>query len=322
MNNTTFSKLMLARAATILVTGLVTADATAGSCSAGSADAKAGSASYAAGHDIVDIAASAGVFDTLVAAVKAAGLADTLKGDGPFTVFAPTDEAFARLPEGTLASLLKPENKNQLAAILTYHVVPGRLTAKDVIKASGMKTLNGQRLDFSAVHGSVKIDKASVVKSDIMASNGVIHVIDRVMLPAGDSIVGTAAKAGSFNTLLTAAKHAGLADLLDQDGPFTVFAPTDEAFAKLPEGTVASLLKPENREQLKAILTYHVVPGRVHSDQVLETGRATTAHGGTITIALRDGAAYANDARILSTDIDASNGVIHVIDTVILPPAS
>jgi uncharacterized surface protein with fasciclin (FAS1) repeats len=134
-------------------------------------------------NDIVDTAISAGSFNTLVAAVKAAGLADTLKGAGPFTVFAPTDEAFAKLPAGTVEELLKPENKSKLQAILTYHVVPGNVMAKDVVKLSKAKTVNGQALTVKTEAGAVIVDGAKVVKTDIGCSNGVIHVIDSVVLP-------------------------------------------------------------------------------------------------------------------------------------------
>ena len=134
-------------------------------------------------QDIVDTAVSAGSFNTLVAAVKAAGLVDTLKGPGPFTVFAPTDEAFAKLPAGTVEELLKPENKSKLVAILTYHVVPGKVMAKDVLKLHEAKTVNGQELTVKAEMGSVMVDNAKVVKTDILCTNGVIHVIDTVVLP-------------------------------------------------------------------------------------------------------------------------------------------
>jgi uncharacterized surface protein with fasciclin (FAS1) repeats len=140
---------------------------------------------FAAGHekDIVDTAAAAGSFKTLVTAVQAAGLVETLKGKGPFTVFAPTDEAFAKLPAGTLESLLKPENKEKLKGILTYHVVSGKVMAKDVVTLKEAKTVNGQMLTITVKDGKVMVDKANVVKTDVAASNGVIHVIDAVLLP-------------------------------------------------------------------------------------------------------------------------------------------
>lgn len=136
-----------------------------------------------ANQDIVDTAVAAGSFNTLVAAVKAAGLVDTLKGAGPFTVFAPTDDAFAKLPAGTVENLLKPENKDKLVAVLTYHVVPGRVMAKDVVKLKSAKTVNGKEAGIKAWGGKVMVDQAQIIKTDIETSNGVIHVIDSVILP-------------------------------------------------------------------------------------------------------------------------------------------
>ncbi|MFT6195628.1 MAG: putative surface protein with fasciclin (FAS1) repeats [Cognaticolwellia sp.] len=133
--------------------------------------------------DIVDVAAENGSFNTLVAAVKAAGLVDTLKGKGPFTVFAPTDEAFAKLPEGTVEMLLQPENKDKLAAILTYHVVSGKVMSTDVVKIDSAATVQGQMLMVEVVDGSVMINNAKVIMADVKASNGVIHVIDTVLMP-------------------------------------------------------------------------------------------------------------------------------------------
>jgi uncharacterized surface protein with fasciclin (FAS1) repeats len=133
--------------------------------------------------DIVDTAVGAGSFNTLVAALEAADLVETLRGDGPFTVFAPTDDAFARLPAGTLESLLRPENKARLQAILTYHVVAGRYTAADVVNMNSAKTVNGSNFNIRVEGGKVMVDDATVVKTDIQTSNGVIHVIDRVILP-------------------------------------------------------------------------------------------------------------------------------------------
>jgi len=132
--------------------------------------------------DIVAVASSAGMFDTLVAAVKAAGLVETLQGEGPFTVFAPNDEAFAKLPEDTVTDLLKPENKAKLTAILTYHVVAGKVMAAD-IETMKAKTVNGQELDIKVAHGDVTVNHSNVIEADVAASNGVIHVIDCVLLP-------------------------------------------------------------------------------------------------------------------------------------------
>jgi uncharacterized surface protein with fasciclin (FAS1) repeats len=142
-----------------------------------------GTFARASNQDIVDTAVGAGQFKTLAAALSAAGLVNTLKGPGPYTVFAPTDEAFAKLPAGTVEALLKPENKAKLTAILTYHVVPGTVTAKQVTQLREAKTVNGAAVKVSAAGGKVMINDASVVKADVGASNGVIHVIDRVILP-------------------------------------------------------------------------------------------------------------------------------------------
>ena len=148
-----------------------------------SAAATAFAGSYGKSADIVDTAVTAGDFNTLVAAVQAADLADTLKGDGPFTVFAPTDEAFAKLPPGTLEALLKPENKEKLQAILLYHVVPGKVMAAEVVGMNSAKTAGGQSVSISQKDGGVYADNAKVVKTDIVCSNGVIHVIDTVIMP-------------------------------------------------------------------------------------------------------------------------------------------
>jgi uncharacterized surface protein with fasciclin (FAS1) repeats len=268
--------------------------------------------------DIVDTAVTAGSFKTLAAALQAAGLVDALKGEGPFTVFAPTDEAFSKLPAGTVELLLKPDNKAMLTAILTYHVAPGRFGAEDVMARTNLATLNGQRIDVKVGSG-VRVDDATVIKPDIECSNGVIHVIDRVIMPSSDSILETAAKAGSFQTLAAAVKTAGLVEALSGKGPFTVFAPTDAAFAKLPAGTVENLLKPENRHQLIEILKYHVVPGRIYSNDALVAETARTAQGSRVRFSVAGGTLMVNGASIVHPDVEATNGVIHVIDEVILP---
>ncbi|KLU02831.1 putative Sensory subunit of low CO2-induced protein complex [Rhodopirellula islandica] len=278
------------------------------------------SAASATAADIVDTAVGAGKFKTLAAALGAADLVDTLKGDGPFTVFAPTDAAFEKLPAGTVETLLKPENKGKLAGVLTYHVVAGKVMAEQVVGLKGAQTVNGQRVDIKVDGSSVMVDGANVVTTDIVCDNGVIHIIDSVILPADKTIPETADAAGSFKTLLAAAKAAGLAEVLGSEGPFTVFAPTDEAFAKLPEGTVASLLKPENKEKLVAILKYHVVAGRVYSEDAVAAKSAKTLQGSPVAIKVTDGGAMINDSKVVATDVDASNGVIHIIDAVLLPP--
>lgn len=285
-----------------------------------------------AAKNIVDIAVEDGRFTTLVAAVQAAGLAETLSSEGPFTVFAPTDDAFAALPEGTLDSLLLPENKQQLTDILLYHVVPGKVMAADVAGLDGKTAdtaLEGKQIAIKVDMGSVYLNEnVKVITTDIEASNGVIHVIDAVLLPPSEEaaqgkmdIVDTAINDGRFTTLVTAVQAADLVDTLKGEGPFTVFAPTDEAFAALPEGTLDSLLLPENKQQLTDILLYHVVPGKVMSSDVVDLTSAPTVLGKDATIKVEDGKVFLNDkTQIIITDIETSNGVIHVIDSVLLPP--
>lgn len=272
--------------------------------------------------DIVGVATDAGTFTTLLTAVEAAGLVDTLKGAGPFTVFAPTDEAFAALPAGTLeAWLADPE---ALSEVLLYHVVSGEVRAADVIGLDGATSVQGEDIAITVDGDAVMVNEANVVTRDIGASNGVIHVIDQVILPpsmaqAADigDIVQTAQAAGGFTTLLAAVEAAGLVDTLKGDGPFTVFAPTDEAFAALPAGTLEALLA--DTEALSQILLYHVVAGQVTADQVVELDTAQTVEGSDVTIRVENGKVFINDAEVVATDILTSNGVIHVIDQVILP---
>jgi transforming growth factor-beta-induced protein len=267
--------------------------------------------------DIVDTAVADGRFKTLAAALTAAGLVDTLKGKGPFTVFAPTDDAFAKLPKGTLETLLKPESKKALTDILTYHVSSGSLLAADVVKKTLIDTVNGAPVKIKVDGSKVFVNDAQVVITDIRTANGVIHVIDSVILPPKD-IVDTAVADGRFKTLATALTTAGLIDTLKGKGPFTVFAPTDEAFAKLPAGTLNALLA--DKAKLTAVLTYHVVSGRVMAADVVKLTTANTVNGKPVTIKVDGGKVYINDAQVIITDILTSNGVIHVIDKVILPP--
>jgi uncharacterized surface protein with fasciclin (FAS1) repeats len=278
--------------------------------------------------DIVDTAVSAGKFKTLVAAVKAAGLVDVLKGKGPFTVFAPTDAAFAKLPKGTVETLLKKENLGKLKEILTYHVVSGDVRSDAVVKLSEAATVQGEKIRIKVDGKNVMFNNSKLVKADIGCSNGVIHVIDTVLMPGQDAgtktskkadIVDTAVGAGSFKTLVAAVKAAGLVETLKGEGPFTVFAPTDEAFKKIPAETIAMLLKPENKEKLQGILTYHVVAGDVRAADVVKLKNAKTVNGQEVKIKVTDKGVMIDGAKVIKTDIECGNGVIHVIDTVIMP---
>ena len=282
--------------------------------------------------NIVETAIAAGGFETLVAAVSAAGLVDALSGEGPFTVFAPTDEAFAALPAGTVEALLA-DPSGDLTQILLYHVLGAKAMAADVTDGLEVATLQGATVKFSVKDGAVMINDATIVATDIEASNGVIHVIDAVILPPAEeaaaeeapamaemNIVETAIAAGGFETLVAAVSAAGLVDALSGEGPFTVFAPTDEAFAALPAGTVEALLADPSGD-LTQILLYHVLGAKAMAADVTDGLEVATLQGATVKFSVKDGAVMINDATIVATDIEASNGVIHVIDAVILPPA-
>jgi uncharacterized surface protein with fasciclin (FAS1) repeats len=261
-------------------------------------------------EDIVEKAVSAG-FSTLATALTAANLIDALKAVGPFTVFAPTDAAFAALPEGTLDALLA--DPEALAEVLTYHVVSGRVYARDLDGVVSSSTLAGYPVLFDLSDGA-KINNSNITSTDILTTNGVIHVIDEVLLPPTGDIVEIAV-AGGFNTLATALTEASLVEALQAEGPFTVFAPTDAAFAALPDGVLDNLLA--DTEALTDVLLYHVVSGQIFSGDLSDGQTAETLQGQSITVDLSDGVMI-DDASVTSADIIATNGVIHVIDEVLL----
>jgi len=269
-------------------------------------------------NTIVDIAVADGRFTTLVTALQEAELVETLSGEGPFTVFAPTDDAFGKLPEGTLESLLA--DIPALTDILLYHVVGGSVLAEDVVALDFAETLLGKDVEIRVIDGMVYLNDAQVIITDILADNGVIHVIDSVLLPPESvgTVVDIAVADGRFTTLVTALQEADLVEALSGKGRFTVFAPTDDAFGKLPEGTIEALLA--DIPTLTDILLYHVVAGRVLAEDVVLLEEAETLLGENISIRVEDGKVYINDAEVIITDIIADNGVIHVIDSVLLPP--
>jgi uncharacterized surface protein with fasciclin (FAS1) repeats len=258
-------------------------------------------------------------FSTLKAALDAAKLTTFFQWDNKLTVFAPTDEAFAKLPEGTLEDLLKPENKERLVQILSLHVHPGSLGLAQALGSDGVKTVEGSPLKVAFGQGSVKVNNATLVEADIACADGTIHVIDTVLLPEPEekTLLSTARSAGSFETLLAAANAAGLVSALEGDDELTVFAPTDEAFAALPEGTVESLLKKENRKKLVDLLTTHIVSGNVSAGDALNAGRAKSISAAELEFAIQDGLFTVNGSVVRAADIDGGNGTIHVISSVI-----
>ena len=289
---------------------------------------------------IVEVADEAGSFTTLLAAAEAADLVDTLNGEGPFTVFAPTDEAFAAALEALDLTADELLASDDLAGILTYHVVPGNVPAADVLGLDGQSvaTVNGAEVTITIDGDTVMVDDATVTATDIAASNGVIHIIDMVLLPgtfeaeeamedeamedeSPGTIVEVADEAGSFTTLLAAAEAADLVDTLNGEGPFTVFAPTDEAFAAALEALDLTADELLASDDLAGILTYHVVPGNVPAADVLglDGQSVATVNGAEVTITIDGDTVMVDDATVTATDIAASNGVIHIIDMVLLP---
>ena len=372
-------------------------------------------------NSIFAVADSSKSFRVLTGLLRLTNLDEVLKG-GSYTVFAPTDTAFASLPPETFRALLKPENRQTLIEILKYHVVAGDMTSSS-LKSGAFKTVEGANVDVSVGSSGVTVGGATVTQPDIKANNGVIHVIDKVIVPsaiatavtsmlgpnaltprsfsaltssgsmtissrstsmstgsgsmtmspsstsmstgsgsmrmssgsssmstgsnsmrmnsgsssmssgsgsssttmnssstsANSNLVAVAASNNSFKVLTAALKATGLDQKLASGGPYTIFAPTDEAFNALPEGVVEELLKPENRDTLIKILTYHVVQGE-KSSSMLQSGATETLEGASVEVNVSSSGVMVNDAKVVQPDIQASNGVIHVIDKVILPP--
>jgi transforming growth factor-beta-induced protein len=270
---------------------------------------------------ILDTARAAGTFKTLLAAAKAAGLTEALSAPGPITVFAPSDEAFGRLPEGTVASLLEPENKTRLRTLLLHHVIESDVSLPALLRTPRLKTLAGQRLEVQRSGSTLRVGGATIDTAGLRCDNGVIHVVDRVLLPELRDLATVAVEAKTFTTLVAAAKAAGLVEALTGEAPLTVFAPSDEAFARLPEGTVARLLEPGNRGSLQRLLLHHIVRGRVHADAAAAAGTAKSLAGTTLRFGYERGLKV-NGTPILMPDLPARNGVIHVVEAVLLPAAS
>jgi uncharacterized surface protein with fasciclin (FAS1) repeats len=261
---------------------------------------------------------------TLTAAVTAAGLVETLQGTGPYTVFAPTDAAFAAI-QNDVDNLLKPENKAQLTKVLSCHVVSGKLLSSDLKDGEELTTIDGTKLKVTVTSdGKIMVGDANITVSDVAATNGVVHMIDKVILPVAPSqpvgklkdIVDIAAE--SAKTLAAAATAAGLVETLKGAGPFTVFAPTDAAFAAIQKD-VDNLLKPENKSKLSKILTYHVVSGKTMAADLMDGQTITTVEGTKLKVTIKDGKVMINGANVVMADVNATNGVVHVIDKVLMP---
>ncbi len=287
--------------------------------------------------DLADTVAASGAFPTLVKALETAGLLDALRADGPFTLFAPSEEAFAALPEGALADLLA--DPAALADVLKYHVINGDVTANEIVNGMNAATLEGKPLTFS-INGGIKVNDAHILSGDLLASNGIVHVIDQVLMPpaadekaegaaiaataipapspTGDSIAAVAANLTGFSTLVKAAEAAGILDDLAGSGPYTIFAPTDEAFANLPAGTLDALLA--DPAALENVLFYHVLLNRYTAEELAAAGLDTAAQGNLLVFTTLGDEVRVNGVPIVEADVEANNGLIQVIDSVLIPP--
>merc|ERR1740138_1250352 len=275
--------------------------------------------------NIVQLAAGTKDLSTLVAALKAGQLVSALEGKGPFTVFAPTNAAFAKLPKATLNSLLQYKNIKTLQAVLEYHVVSGSIYSSSLKSENTVKTLESETMLVEVRNGGVTINHAAhVTTADVAASNGVVHIIDAVLMPPSmtkQSIVELAAGNKDLSTLVAAITAGKLVTALEAKGPFTVFAPTNEAFAKLPKATLNSLLEPKNIKQLDAVLEYHVVAGAaVFSKNLKPSQHVKSLEGEQLLVTKSWRGVHINGkAKVTTADVAATNGVVHIIDTVLIP---
>ncbi|XP_050414723.1 transforming growth factor-beta-induced protein ig-h3 [Patella vulgata] len=257
---------------------------------------------------------------TLVTFVKRAGLADALSGAGPFTVFGPNNAAFAKLPPALVQELLK--NNTLLAEVLEYHVLGGAVYSSALSNELLAATLLPNEKIRINLYNNNQIATASgrrIVAVDQNATNGVIHTLDSVMLPPVGTVTGLVQAMAAFSTLLKAVSVAGLADTLNGPGPFTVFAPTNEAFSKLPPGTLQKLLS--DPKALANVLLYHVVNGTVYSAGLMDGESVPTLNKNDVKISISQGGVKVNNANVIMPDVSVTNGAIHVIDTVLIPPS-
>lgn len=269
------------------------------------------------GQSIVDIVVDSPDHETLEAAVIAAGLAETLNVGGPFTLFAPTDEAFAALPAGTVEALLE-DPTGALTDILLYHAIAADVRSTDLSDGMTATTVNGKDVTITINDNGVFINNAQVTVADILADNGVVHVIDAVLIPPATTVVDIVVNSPDHETLEAAVIAAGLAETLSGEGPFTLFAPTDEAFAALPAGTVETLLE-DPTGALTDILLYHAISGNILSTDLVDGTMAATINGANVSISVSPDGVFINDALVTVADIITDNGVVHVINAVLIP---
>lgn len=276
---------------------------------------------FTLGNTIPGIASGNKDLSTLVTALSKADLVDTLAGTGPFTVFAPTNDAFGMVPKATLTYLLA--NKTALTQVLEYHVAHGDVKSTDLKNGEQIKTLEGLNVTVSIQGTTVKINDATVAQANIAASNGVVHIIDSVLIPTNlytPTIPVLAKGVSDLSTLVTALAAADLVTALEAAGPFTVFAPTNKAFDNLPAGVLTNLLKPENKNKLADVLKYHVASGEVLSADLKNGEQIATLEGQKVNVTIDGSSVKVNTASVTQADVLATNGAVHVIDAVLLPP--
>lgn len=274
----------------------------------------------------MDTAIANGNFRYLVTCLEAAYLAEALKTGGPFTVFAPTDTAFAKIPIDVFEKLLEPQNRRILIRLLLYHILPINITAAG-IKALNppvkIQTLNEQSFLVTENGNELEVNGARVLITDVFATNGIIHAIDTVLIPPIEDLVDTIIHDTSYQILVRCLQAADLVNTLKGSGPFTIFAPTDYAFNKLPPGTIDNLLKPENKRLLTKILLYHVVAGNLTDTAIFDLHppvKLDTLAKQSVLVTLYFSTFKINNATVLAANSIATNGVIHTIDQVLLPP--
>jgi len=274
------------------------------------------------GQNIVQLAQSVPDLSTLVTALTAGGLTNTLSGTGPFTVFAPTNEAFAKIETKALNALLK--NKAQLDQVLEYHVLAANLSMTELMSTKVVKTIEGENVGVSDSRG-IKVNNAQVVKSNVEASNGQVHIIDTVLMPPSlpplpikADIVQVAQRTPDLSTLVAALTAGKLVGTLEGNGPFTVFAPTNEAFAKIPKDTLTKLLA--DQKLLDQLLEYHVLSGDFSMRDLESTKLVSTLEKEEVIVRSMSGTIMVNNANVVTADVEATNGVVHVVDKVLVPP--
>jgi len=270
-------------------------------------------------ESIVDVLALDGRFTTLIAAVQAAGLADALATGGPFTVFAPTDAAFAALPPGTVESLVT--NVPALQNVLLYHVLGDSVSSPHLLGQRSPETLQGENVKTSINRNGLFINQAKVLNRDVRAPNGIIHVIDAVLLPPPPkpNLLELLKHDGRFDTLVTALEVAGLDSVVETGGPLTIFAPTDEAFAKVPADVLQDLLA--DKDALTAVLLYHVVSGDKSAKDLLRQRKVETLQGQSVVVYSWWNKVFVNKSQVIDANLEASNGTVHGINAVLLPPS-